>query len=232
MRIPTIAAAVALLAGASALAESRPVVVELFTSQGCSSCPPADMLLGELARRPDVIALAYHVDYWDRLGWKDPFGLAEATARQKAYARTLALRTIYTPQMVIDGKADVIGSDRQAVAAAMGGGRDGVPVTLTRASGALAIDIAAGVGRGPAEVVAVAYSPEAETRVARGENAGRTLKEYAIVRAVRPLGRWDGTAARFNLDLSALPPTATMVAVLIQDAGQGPVLGAATASLR
>src|SRR5579859_2803882 len=107
-------------AAVTAAAETRPVVVELFTSEGCSSCPPADALLSELARsRPDVLPLAFHITYWDRLGWPDPFALRAATDRQRDYAGTLGLDSIYTPQMVVDGRRDVIGSDRGSVLAAL-----------------------------------------------------------------------------------------------------------------
>jgi len=220
-----------LLLGGAASAEPMPVVVELFTSQGCSSCPPADRLLGELAGRPDVIALAYHIDYWDRLGWKDPFSLPTATARQQAYARAMALRTVYTPQMVVDGVTDVVGSDRPAVLAALEGKRDGLPIHLSRANGRLVIELGARTGGVPGEITVVAYGGEAETKVGRGENAGRTLKEYSIVRTVTSLGRWDGAAKAVSLDLASMPESATMAAVLVQDAGQGRMVGAATIPL-
>lgn len=217
------------LLGGAAGAEPMPVVVELFTSQGCSSCPPADRLLGELAGRPGVIALAYHIDYWDRLGWKDPFSLPAATARQNVYTRALNLQSLYTPQMVIGGKTDVVGFDRPAVLAALEGQREGLAIRLSRADGKLQIKLAAGRA---AEITVVAYSGETETRVARGENAGRVLKEHAIVRAVYPMGRWDGTAKTISLDLGPVPDSATTAAVLVQTAGQGPMLGAATIPLR
>ena len=102
-----------------ARAAERPIVVELFTSEGCSSCPPADALLGELATRPNVLALSFHVDYWDRLGWKDPFSSPEATARQQHYARLLGLDTVYTPQIVVDGSWEAVGSDQAAVERAL-----------------------------------------------------------------------------------------------------------------
>lgn len=221
--------AVPLLLASAARAEPMPVVVELFTSQGCSSCPPADRLLGELAGRPGVIALAYHIDYWDRLGWKDPFSLPAATARQNVYARALNLQSLYTPQMVIGGETDLMGFDRPAVLAALEGKREGLSIHLSRADGKLMIELP--VGRA-AEITVLAYSGETETRVARGENAGRVLKEHAIVRAVYPLGRWDGTAKTVSLDLAKAPDSATMAAVLVQGAGQGPIQGAATIPLR
>src|SRR5271167_1683708 len=116
-----------------ARADERPIVVELFTSEGCSSCPPADALLAELAGRPDVLALSFHVDYWDRLGWKDPFSSPDATRRQHGYADLLGLATVYTPQMVVDGRWQAVGSDRSEVERALGSARrsrDGVPVAL------------------------------------------------------------------------------------------------------
>lgn len=218
-----------LLAGTAARAEPMPVVVELFTSQGCSSCPPADRLLGELAKRPGIITLAYHVDYWDRLGWKDPFSLKAATSRQNAYVAAMGLKTLYTPQMVIQGATDVVGFDRPAVLAALSVRREGVPVGLSRAKGTLNIELGAGA---PAEITLVAYSGETETRVARGENAGRVLKDNSIVRAIHPLGRWDGAPKTIRFDPSVLPDGATSVAVLVQGAGQGRMVGAARIDLR
>src|SRR5438309_7939527 len=122
------------LAVAPVQAGERPIVVELFTSEGCSSCPPADALLAELAKRPDVLALSFHVDYWDRLGWKDPFSSRAATDRQNRYAKLLKLATVYTPQIVVDGRWEAVGSDRADVERALDRARRDrpeVPVTLT-----------------------------------------------------------------------------------------------------
>jgi len=218
--------------GAAAHAEDRPVVVELFTSQGCSSCPPADTLLGELSKRDNVIALAYHVDYWDYLGWKDPFASRSGTERQRLYARTLGLSSIYTPQMVVDGATDVVGSDRRSVLAAVGGPRQGPAIQLLREDGVLKVGVAAQKGAPTAEAVLVAYAEQADTKVQRGENAGRSLTEYAIVRGVYPLGRWTGDATSFSLDLSTVAGDATAVAVLLQSPGPGRILGAAKARIR
>jgi hypothetical protein len=222
---------ICLLVPLAAAAAPVPAVVELFTSQGCSSCPPADRLLGELAGRTDVIALAYHVDYWNNLGWHDRFSFADATARQRAYARALALSSVYTPQMVVDGARDVVGSDRAEVMAALAGKRDGVAPALAAADGRLTVSLPALEGGADAAVTLVGFAREAETKVARGENAGRTLREFDIVRAVHSLGSWDGAARQFRFDLSRLPPDCSDVAVLVQRGGNGPMVGAATLPL-
>lgn len=223
------------MVGTAAHADPRPRVVELFTSQGCSSCPPADALLGELARRDDVIALAFHVDYWNNLGWEDHFSSAAATERQTAYARFMKLDSIYTPQMVIDGTSDVVGSRRSAVLALLQGMRDGIGVKAARDGDNLVVEI------GPAQenatvktgdVVLVAYSETAETKVPRGENAGRTLREYNIVRGFWKLGSWSGASETLRFDASKLPADATRIALLVQASGQGAIIGAAAQPIR
>src|SRR5437870_8060822 len=143
---------------ASAQAGERPIVVELFTSQGCSSCPPADALLAELARRPDVLALSFHVDYWDRLGWKDPFSSRAATERQNRYAKLLALPTVYTPQIVVDGKWQAVGSDRADVEHALDLARRDrldVPVTLALDHGQAHIKLRPSSDEAPASVLLI-----------------------------------------------------------------------------
>jgi len=211
---------------AAAAPAPAPVVVELFTSQGCNSCPPADAYLTELARRPGIVALGYHVDYWDQLGWRDPFSSPAATARQRAYARTLGLRTIYTPQMVIQGRYDAVGSDRRQVAAALAAAATApaVPVALTAESGALTARIGAGNGAG--RVLWLTYALSHETVVRAGENAGRTLVNANIVRTIEELGAWTGDARNFT---RALPAPGNGAAVMLQ-AGDGAVLGAALAA--
>jgi hypothetical protein len=203
----------------------RPVVLELFTSEGCSSCPPADALLGELARsRTDVLALAFHVTYWDRLGWPDPFALEAATARQRAYSATMGLDGIYTPQMVVDGVHDVVGSDRQGVLAAVRRSQSaaaaGVPLRLSRAGDGITVEVGAGNSAGT--VLLAGYDPNHTTSVKHGENAGRTLAEANIVRGLLRVGEWTGSAVA----LHAKAPAGERVAALLQ-AADGKILGAA-----
>jgi hypothetical protein len=203
-----------------------PIVVELFTSQGCNSCPPADALLGELAKRGDLVPLAFHVDYWDYIGWKDPYALADATARQRAYAEALGQRMIYTPQMVIQGQRDEVGSDRGAVAKAIKDVlKPSVAVTLNRGTDRLTIEV--GEGTGPGELWLVGYDRRHETKVLRGENAGRTLAEYNIVRQIRRVGAWTGTKLRLEIPAAEMPEGGAQAA-LLQAPGLGPILGAAT----
>jgi hypothetical protein len=210
-----------LLAAVGSLrADTRPVVVELFTSQGCSSCPPADALLRELAGRPDVIALGYHISYWDRLGWKDPLSSEASTDRQKAYASRLGGR-IYTPQLVVEGTGEMVGSDRAAVAAALRRARPEAvaPVGFAADRGSVAI----GPGAGAGEVLLVRFVRGRVTEIAAGENAGRTLHDANGVTAIVRLGEWDGAARRFRIE----PPRAGEgLAVLVQ-AADGVMLGAA-----
>ena len=231
----TAAAAVTATPGtkeAAAAAHPRPAVVELFTSQGCSSCPPAETFLGELAQRPDVLALAFHVDYWDDLGWRDRFASSQATQRQSVYAKSLRRSSVYTPQIVIDGSADYVGSDRKAVGAALSRQRTGVPVGLSVRAGEVLIDLQAQKGAVSSDVLLVAYLRQTASSIGRGENAGRTLQEFNIVRALHTLGRWEGGAQSFRAQVASLPADATDVAVLLQPLGQGAIVGAAATTLR
>jgi hypothetical protein len=228
-----LAAAAMLCCAATTNAQPRPVVVELFTSQGCSSCPPADAYLGTLSARSDVLGLAFHVDYWDELGWRDRFALAQSVERQNIYARNLRRSSVYTPQLVIDGRGDTLGAGRMTVAKALSENRAGVPVavSISAAEVVVGIGVQAGVPP-PSDVMLVAYLRHAVSAIGRGENAGRTLDEFNIVRDIRTLGLWKGQVETFHVPLASLPPDATDVAVLVQPAGQGPIIGAAAHALR
>jgi hypothetical protein len=223
----------ALLCGAATVnAQSRPAVVELFTSQGCSSCPPADTYIGELSRRRDVLALTFHVDYWDDLGWRDRFGLPDAVQRQRAYAKVLRLSSVYTPQVVIDGRDNFVGSDVKSIGRALTGNRGGVAVALSVRDGEVLIDLDAQRQGAPSDVLLVAYLRTALSPIGRGENAGRTLKEFNIVRDFHSLGQWAGQKQEYHLRVDSLPRDSTDVAVLVQPLGQAPIIGAATIALR
>ena len=198
----------ACLAAAPAWAfERRPVVLELFTSEGCSSCPPADQLLTDLDHgQPGVLALAFHITYWDRLGWPDPFALPAATKRQEEYASKLGLDTIYTPQLIVDGRQDVVGSDepsvRSAVRHAAPAASDAVRVTLARSAGGVTVEVGPGAAAS-ATVLIAGFDGKHVTTVKHGENAGRTLAETNIVRGLVRAGEWRGAAVSLH---APLPP--------------------------
>ena len=227
-----VAAAAMMSAMAAIDAQARPVVVELFTSQGCSSCPPADVYLGKLSARSDVLALAFHVDYWDSLGWRDRFALPQSVKRQNTYAQNLHRSSVYTPQLVVDGREDDFRSDSRVVDRALNQHRDGVPVGLSVQEAHLEVEIGRQPGVAPCDVVLVAYLRHAVSNIGRGENAGRTLEEFNIVRDIRTLGPWRGESLSFRVPVSSLPPDATDVAVLVQPLGQAPIVGAGMHVLR
>jgi hypothetical protein len=215
-----------MLGTAPAMAGERPILVELFTSEGCSSCPPADALLGGLATRPDVLALSFHVDYWDRLGWKDPFSSAAATKRQKRYARLLGLGTVYTPQIVVDGRWQAVGSDRDAVAAALaaaGRAPRVLPVRVAVDHGTARVVIGAGEPGPAAAVLLVGFDRRRVDRVGGGENDGRTLTHVDVVRGFAEIGRFRGAAAAFA---APVPWQADRVAAILQE-DDGRVIGVA-----
>lgn len=205
-----------------ARAGTGPIVVELFTSEGCSSCPPADALLGVLLRRPGTVALAWHVDYWNRLGWRDPYSSALATDRQRAYAARLG-DEVYTPALVVNGAAMMVGSDRGEIGAAIA--RQGgwtVDVRLNATSDGLAARI--GPLSADAMILLALFDPLRQTHVGAGENDGRLLREFNIVRhaAVVSARAGNGQAFRFPA-----VPAGMGAAVLVQD-GSLRVLGAAS----
>jgi hypothetical protein len=210
-------------AAQSPQAASRPVVVELFTSEGCSSCPPADRLLTELARRPDVLALGFHVTYWNSLGWRDPWSLDAATSRQQLYAEILHQEDLYTPQLVVDGRQALVGSDAGGADRAISRARPAQAVALALASDPGGIAITAGAGAGEGKILLIGYDGAHVTAIGRGENAGRTLAEANIVRSVTLAAAWHGAASRVLLPR----PAGERLAAILQ-APDGHILAVAT----
>lgn len=223
------------LAGAVSSAAAQddpraPVVVELFTSQGCAACPPADALLRELANQPGILPLALHVDYWDYIGWADPFAKAAFTTRQKTYAHAAGRGMIYTPQMIVAGGVEVAGTKPDRVRAAIAAEQGRAPLVridvMARADGGVRVRL---VPLGPidrqAEVIVVRYAPLLETAITRGENAGRTFHYANVVTDWAVIGFWDAQApADFDVPAPSSPQPG---AVLVQIAGQGEMLSAA-----
>ncbi len=213
-----------LLSGVAASAAGPLTVVELFTSQGCSSCPPANDNVRALSDRPDVLALSFGVTYWDQLGWKDSFAQPKFTARQVDYARALGHDGPFTPQVVIDGRADVVGARKGEIEGLMAREYLSGGPTVQIAGNVVSV----GAGRAPAkgaDVWLVRYDPRiVQVSVQRGENTGRTLPHKNVVRQLTRLGAWTGAPARFTI-LAASEGLST--AVLVQTAGLGPILAAA-----
>ncbi|MDK3074141.1 DUF1223 domain-containing protein [Sedimentitalea sp. JM2-8] len=207
---------------------SHPVVIELFTSQGCSSCPPADKLLHDLTGRPDVIPLALHVDYWDYIGWEDSFARAENTLRQRKYARAGGRKMIYTPQIIVNGQQDIAGGNAMKLADAIAlhkaepsrvslrAGRDDDILSIQAETLA---PVAA-----PLTVLVVRYTPLQSVTITRGENAGHTIDYANVVDEMTVVGHWDGGAP---LSLSAQMGGSKPAAVLLQYPGPGAIVAAA-----
>ena len=223
---------------ADADAESKnPVgVVELFTSQGCSSCPPADRLFGELAAAGDVVALAYHVDYWDYLGWRDTLGSPENTARQYEYGKSFGARSVYTPQAVVNGRTHVNGASRADIMRTLDGMRKGgdglsVDISVTQSGDSVMIDAGGANGKiDEAHLVLVYFDAPQEIAIERGENNGKKLTYWNAVSDIQTAGMWHGKAARYEMPLSEIAKKGGC-AVLLQSTGAnglpGPILGAA-----
>lgn len=223
-------------AGHVAAAPEPRAVVELFTSQGCSSCPPADKLLGELARRPDILALSLPVDYWDYLGWKDTLAQPAFTARQRAYASARGDKQIYTPQMVINGSTPLIGSDRAKVEETVGrrgSERAPLPVQVALSETGSTVRVEIGPANGPvsAGVWILPVARAREVAIGRGENQGRSIAYANVVRGMMKLGDWSGQPLHFDVPLAvARTGDADSYVVLLQAANgsqPGPILGAA-----
>jgi hypothetical protein len=219
-------------ASASAGERSNPVVVELFTSQGCNSCPPADAYLGELAKRPDILALSWHVDYWDYIGWKDPFAKHAFTQRQHAYSRSLAERYVYTPQMVINGHLQGIGSERDEIERLIGQAKAERVATAARSPRVTVVGDSVHIEGGPAaasNVWIAVFDPQHWTPVEQGENAGQRLGEYNIVREWTQIGKYEGKPVTLKLGVDMAEYEKSGCAIVVQQQmpeGPGPILAA------
>jgi len=209
--------------GASAGAATRPVVVELFTSQGCSSCPPANANLIELSKRPDVLALSFSVTYWDYLGWKDIFGKPEFTDRQAVYEPSLGEQGSFTPQMVIDGKTSTVGQRLSEVEGLIAAAHPGDEPSIDLGADKVSI----GTGKAPsggADVWLVRYDPKlVQVPVKRGENSDATLPHTHVVHELERLGTWSGDVSTFAVPADA---RGLRTAILVQEPQGGPILSA------
>jgi len=221
-------------------------VIELFTSQGCSSCPPADKLLGELSRDPTLVTMSLPVDYWDYLGWKDTLALHGHSDRERAYAETRGDREVYTPQVVVNGIMHALGSNKAAIEQAIAQTRRSaapltLPVTMIVADGKVSVNVPAANGvQHSAEVWLCPISGKVQVAIGRGENRGRTIAYTNVVRRWVKLGDWNGKAETFSMPVADLPNgnlslrDIDRVAVIVQSgaaAKPGLMLGAATAEL-
>jgi hypothetical protein len=228
---------VALAAGLSvpaAAQEAAPVVVELYTSQGCNSCPPADALLGELARQPGIVALGFHVDYWNYLGWHDPFSNKKFTYRQKEYAMSFRQTGVYTPQIVIQGKRGEVGSDRKTVLQAIAEARkakSGATVLIEKLGGTrLKATVSAAAQAKGADIYVALFDRRQSTKILRGENEGKTLSNFHVVREWRKLGQYGGEKAEFAITAAGEKgEKRSGAAVIVQQGKAGPIIGAAIA---
>lgn len=239
----TAAAAIALMANtASGGNAARPLaVVELFTSQGCSSCPPADGILSELADRGDLVALSYHVDYWDYLGWRDTLATTGNTERQYAYGRSFGVRSVYTPQAVVNGRLHMSGAQRQRIdgtidrLAAAGEGMT-IDVSAAYSGESIVIRLGEGAGSQKAHVVLAYFDPESTVTIRRGENAGRTVTYRNAVKSVQTVGMWHGHAERLEVPVAEMEMRgAGGCAILLQQVDSkglpGVILGATLVSM-
>ena len=231
--------AAALVAAPAAAAEVRDhpkAVIELFTSQGCSSCPKADARLGDLGKQADLITLAYHVDYWDYIGWVDTFGAKANTDLQRAYAQSWGSSMVYTPQLVVNGAKGVGGSREKELSGALEQAKLGLPVGLTLTNNMLDVNIGGKAGVGEAMVWLVTFKDHSEVAIARGENTGKSIDYTQIVTGRQMLGMWDpASGTHLKLPLSELMSNGANGAVILVQTDKGglpgPILGAASVQL-
>ena len=223
-------AAAAMVPTAARAAGPEMVVIELFTSQGCSSCPPADAFLSELAKTKGVMALTYHVDYWDYLGWKDTFGSPDFSQRQYDYANARGDMDVYTPQMIVHGGKHYVGSNRQRVTAALPDVDSGPAIELRIAAGQseVVIDVGAGATEGETMLWMLPVTSLARVKILKGEIAGKEIAYHNIVRKIIPAGMWHGTAQRIALSKDAiLTEGVDSCVALLQKGKAGPILACA-----
>ena len=235
--IAAILFAAGVAAGVSpALAGGARAVLELFTSQGCNSCPPADAILGDYAKSADILALSFPVDYWDYLGWKDTLASHENTVRQKAYSEARGDRQVYTPQVIVNGTTHVVGSNRRQIDAALRNSPP-LPVAITMAAGTDSTTVTVGAASAPGEakgtIWLAMYDDPVTVPIEQGENTGKSVTYYNVVRKLRPIAMWKGKEVTIDLPKSEMDQAAvSRCAVILQteeDNGlPGPILGAAT----
>jgi hypothetical protein len=229
--------AASMLTGPGFAAPKRPVVVELFTSQGCSSCPAADAYFQTLLNSPGVVSLSYHVDYWDYLGWRDTLASADYSQRQYDYASSRGDKDVYTPQAVINGRSHYVGSNKSTVSGGISAARDGgladwVDVTMSENHTDVMIDIAAGQSSRDATLWLMAFAPTVSVDIGKGENAGNTVVYSNVVRKMVPAGMWHGEKASLVLPRSSvIPEDCKGWVALLQEGKVGPIIGAATGGI-
>ncbi|MDP2731683.1 MAG: DUF1223 domain-containing protein [Hoeflea sp.] len=234
LALPALTVAVCVGHSGAAQADNFTGVVELFTSQGCSSCPPADAELARMVKEGEVLALSYHVDYWNYLGWADTLSSAASTERQYGYASTLGRKNVYTPQAVINGRDHTNGADRAAIdtiVKSLAESGAGLTVELAASMDKDGLSISVGPGRGKADIVAVYFDDATQVKIERGENAGRTISYHHSVRDMETVGMWDGAAVKLKLPpsvMSAHPGRgcAILLQMVSQDGSPGRILGA------
>ena len=212
----------------------RPVIVELFTSQGCSSCPSADAYLQTLLGKPGIIPLSYHVDYWDYLGWRDTLGSADYSQRQYDYASSRGDKNVYTPQTIINGREHFVGSQKSMVSGGIASAQssaqaDWIDISMAENTTDVMIEIGAGSASAEATLWLMAYAPTVSVEIKKGENAGNTITYNNVVRKMVPAGMWHGEKASLVLPRSSVIPEDCKGWVALLQAGKvGPVIGAAT----
>ncbi|HEY5080903.1 MAG TPA: DUF1223 domain-containing protein [Bauldia sp.] len=235
--VTAVALAAAVVGGMAAAqpADAQPKsVIELFTSQGCSSCPPADHLIADYARRSDVLALSYNVDYWDYLGWKDTLGSHDNSQRQQDYSAGRGDGDVYTPQAVIDGRTYVEGNSRGQIDSALAkqSGSLSVPIGLSLSGDAITVNIGASSGMPHATLWLVMYDRSVTVPIARGENSGKTITYTNVVRKLRPIAMWTGAAmsvslARSEMEQAKVDRCAVLLQTEVKGGLPGPIIGAA-----